>query len=242
MAWTDRMKEARINAGLTQDKVAKAIGVAKSTYSSYEKGTYEPNMDMLSRIMELLNVDPNYLFQDEDRHYKDTRATNDEMENIIKKYRALDKHGKELVDLILNKEWERCSVAIIEEQPTVSMIVYVNPAAAGVPLYAEDDFERIEFPEKDVPNGADFGVRISGDSMSPTIKDRSIVWVRRTPEVCNGQVGVFMVNSTAVCKRYSKSEDKIVLLSDNPKYPCLEINEGDRFGVVGKVIGMTEEE
>lgn len=51
-----------------------------------------------------------------------------------------------------------------------------------------------------------------------------------------------MVNSTAVCKRYSKSEDKIVLLSDNPKYPCLEINEGDRFGVVGKVIGMTEEQ
>ena len=133
-------------------------------------------------------------------------------------------------------------MAIIEEQPTVSMIVYVNPAAAGVPLYAEDDFERIEFPEKDVPNGADFGVRISGDSMSPTIKDRSIVWVRRTPEVCNGQVGVFMVNSTAVCKRYSKSEDKIVLLSDNPKHPCLEINEGDRFGVVGKVIGMTEEQ
>lgn len=79
-------------------------------------------------------------------------------------------------------------MAIIEEQPTVSMIVYVNPAAAGVPLYAEDDFERIEFPEKDVPNGADFGVRISGDSMSPTIKDRSIVWVRRTPEVCNGQI------------------------------------------------------
>ena len=76
------MKQCKIQARLTQDKVAEAIGVAKSTYSSYEKGTYEPNMDMLSRIMDLFKIDPNYLFQDEDRYYKDTRATNDEMENI----------------------------------------------------------------------------------------------------------------------------------------------------------------
>ena len=72
------------------------------------------------------------------------------------------------------------------------MLVYSFPAAAGVALSAEDDYERILFPVSAVPPGADFGVRIRGDSMQPTIQDGTIVFVRKQPELQNGQIGIFM--------------------------------------------------
>jgi len=108
MALTDRMKEARKKQGFTQEQVATKIGVAKSTYTGYEKGYSEPNMIILSKIMDVLSVDANYLFQDEAKAMRDVRATPQEMENLVKKYRLLDPYGKEAVDGVLDVESRRC--------------------------------------------------------------------------------------------------------------------------------------
>lgn len=77
MALIDRMKEARLKKGFTQLQVAEYIGVAKSTYTGYEKGNSEPSMLILQRIMECLGVDANYLLQDEMKSVYDNRATLD---------------------------------------------------------------------------------------------------------------------------------------------------------------------
>lgn len=245
MSLHDRIKEARNLRNITQTELGNIIGVAKTTIAGYEKNR-EPTAAQLGAIADALDVDVEFLLQDEIKLRHDTKATHEEMENLVKKYRALDKHGKELVDLILSKELERRftehKAVRIDNTESIEKIVYVNPAAAGVPLYAEDDFERIEFPANKVPKGTDFGVRISGDSMEPSIPDRAIVWVRKTPEIYDGQVGVFMIDNMAVCKRYHKEGEKIVLQSDNPAYEPIEITNFERFGIVGKVIGMTEEE
>lgn len=65
MAFKDRIKEARLNKKMTQEQLAQKIGVAKSTVTGYEKGNSEPNMLTVSKMMEALNVDANYLWQDE---------------------------------------------------------------------------------------------------------------------------------------------------------------------------------
>ena len=65
MAYIDRMKEARKRKGLTQEQLATMIGVAKPTYNGYEKGNSEPNMLTLTKIMNVLEVDADFLFQDE---------------------------------------------------------------------------------------------------------------------------------------------------------------------------------
>ena len=51
MAFKDRLKEARLTKGLTQEQIAEKIGVAKSTFTGYEKGNSEPNMLTVSKIM-----------------------------------------------------------------------------------------------------------------------------------------------------------------------------------------------
>ena len=86
MALIDRMKEARVRKGLTQEKLAKEIGVAKSTYTGYEKGNSEPNMMILSRIMNVLEVDANFLFRDETKELYKNKASPEEFENLVKKY------------------------------------------------------------------------------------------------------------------------------------------------------------
>ena len=64
MALEDRIKEARKNNGLTQQQAAGLIGVAKSTWAGYESGNSTPDIDKIVKIMDVLNVDANYLWQD----------------------------------------------------------------------------------------------------------------------------------------------------------------------------------
>lgn len=119
----------------------------------------------------------------------------------------------------------------------LDMMVYTNPSAAGIPLYAENDYEHIEFPASEVPRGADFGVRISGDSMEPTIPDGTIVWVHKVPELQEGQIGIFMLDDGAVCKRFYNTDNGIELRSDNIKYDTIRVSEFERLGIVGRVLG-----
>lgn len=65
MAFCDRLKESRTKAGLTQEQLSEQLGIAKSTLSGYESGNREPTVATIARILEILNIDANYLYQDE---------------------------------------------------------------------------------------------------------------------------------------------------------------------------------
>lgn len=105
MTFSDRLKEARLAKGYTQEQIAEKIGVAKSTYTGYEKGNREPNVNTIGKLMSELHVDANFLWQDGTTF--PFELSYDEMENLVKKYRELDDHGKEMVDFTLSKEYER---------------------------------------------------------------------------------------------------------------------------------------
>ena len=45
--FNENLKEIRLKKGFSQKKVAENIGVAKSTYSLYESGNREPNVETL---------------------------------------------------------------------------------------------------------------------------------------------------------------------------------------------------
>lgn len=113
MAFKDRLKEARLSRGLTQEQIAKQIGVAKSTFTGYEKGNSEPSILTISKIMNVLKVDANFLWQDETNSLTELVVSLDE-KALLRKYRALDDHGREMVDFTLDKEYER-SKALAEQ-------------------------------------------------------------------------------------------------------------------------------
>ena len=56
------IKERRSNLGLTQEEVAKRLGISQVAYGRYELGTREPNLDLIFRIAEVLEFKPGEFF------------------------------------------------------------------------------------------------------------------------------------------------------------------------------------
>ena len=48
--------------GLTQEEVAKRLGISQVAYGRYELGAREPNLDLIFRIADVLNFKPGEFF------------------------------------------------------------------------------------------------------------------------------------------------------------------------------------
>ena len=147
MSINDRIKEARKNKGITQEQLGELIGVAKTTITGYEKNR-EPAK--VGEIADALDVDVNFLFQDEVKKLHENRATPLEMEHLVKKYRDLDDHGKKMVDFTLKEEYERSIAEKKNSNNVVPMTVRessdyeVNAAHADDYMGAPDELKQLE--------------------------------------------------------------------------------------------------
>ena len=87
--FNENLKEARLKSGLSQKELSENIGVAKSTYSLYESGKREPNVDTIKKIASLLNVSADKLLGIEEEkpltiaaHFDGDEYTEDELDEI----------------------------------------------------------------------------------------------------------------------------------------------------------------
>lgn len=107
MSFGTRLRDKRKELGITQPQLAEILGVSQSAIGSWETDTNSPRATLLYDLFDILHCDANYLFQDETRELYKDKATPEEFENIIKKYRSLDDYGKETVSYILDREINR---------------------------------------------------------------------------------------------------------------------------------------
>jgi transcriptional regulator with XRE-family HTH domain len=108
MSFGERLKEARLLKGYTQKQLGEKLNIAGTTITGYEKDNSEPSMLVISKIMNVLDIDANFLFQDVTQdHIFENSSTPEEFENIIKKYRNLDDEGRKLVNHVLAVEVKR---------------------------------------------------------------------------------------------------------------------------------------
>ena len=111
------------------------------------------------------------------------------------------------------------------------------PASAGTGNFLDgDNFTEIEVGEE-VPDNADFGIRISGDSMEPRFVNGQIVWVQKQDTLNSGEIGIFFLDGNAYCKKLQDDEKGLYLISLNSKYEPISITENQTFKIFGKVIG-----
>ena len=134
MSVGSRIKELRENKNMTRNELANSIGVTVGAVSNYENEVSSPKEPILFKIMETLKCDANYLFQDAIQMPSMKNSVSIDEFNIIEKYRALDTHGKEMVDFTLSKEWER-SIELSEQATTgkkniIEMQPHLLPNAA----------------------------------------------------------------------------------------------------------------
>jgi len=55
------LKNARENIGKTQQQIADEAEVSRAYYADVERGRYTPSLRLLSRLGNLLNIDLNFL-------------------------------------------------------------------------------------------------------------------------------------------------------------------------------------
>ncbi|MCL2350595.1 MAG: helix-turn-helix domain-containing protein [Defluviitaleaceae bacterium] len=92
-----RIKQARTKKGLTQASLAQLIGTTKGAIGNYENGTSHPKEPILLKLIEALEVDANFLFQDL------VRAHDDELEKLAQRYN-LSKDAKSFVKAFVELE------------------------------------------------------------------------------------------------------------------------------------------
>ncbi|MBO4914407.1 MAG: LexA family transcriptional regulator [Oscillospiraceae bacterium] len=249
MTMGERIKSIREGLKMTQDELGELCGTTKQTIFKYETGivTNIP-LDRLELLAEHLGVTPGYL----------TGWGGGELpegiEALAEPFGRLDDEGQSKVvayasDLVSSGRYARHEPARIvlsfpkakhRSDGFVEFKVYEQPAAAGLGNYIDTpDFTLEQYPAVITPDGAEFGVRISGDSMEPEIPNGCTVFVRPTPAVEPGEIGIFVLDGQAYCKKLiaDRRAKKAKLRSLNPKYPDIVVDDETKMRTLGRVLG-----
>lgn len=238
-----RIAEGRAREGLSLAEFSRALArrgvdVGISAINKWEKGGSAPNAYQLLAISEVLGVGSV-------ADYFMSSSRNELNEEGLKKlsdYRA---------DLVASGRYRprRAVPAPIEyiDMPVSSLTV-----SAGTGAFLDSDsFETVSFPADTVPEGAQFGVRVSGDSMEPVYHDGQIVWVRRCERLAVGEVGIFVYDGEGYLKVYGEQEPantedftdsygdvrpQPVMISYNKAYEPRAVSAHTDFCIVGRVL------
>lgn len=240
MSFGKRLRERRRELGMSQGELALRLGVTAAAVSNYESGQNAVREEVLLKMFQVLDVDPNYLYQDS-LTGKSFNCSVEE-KSLVMKYRALSTVGRQALHSVADAmgAYQADMEALAPPAEIRQIPLYSCPAAAGyaAPVFGED-FEYIDVTGE-VPHGADLAVRIQGDSMEPVIVDGSVVYVNRDP-LQNGDVGIFCVDGEMLCKQFVRDAlGMVYLFSLNRKRSDADVvlppSSGRSMVCIGRVL------
>ena len=252
----ERLHTLRKEKNITKRELVSMLPLNYSTYANYESGFREPNSEVLQLLANHYGVSIDYLLGVSDNRKKadEIALLNDNEHEHVIRYRQLDNHGREMVDFVLQKEFERVNFVNSKQvlqsreelEQWVALPVYQQKASAGLGSYLGDDsdadFELMKFVPSSVSKKADFCVIIKGDSMEPKICDEDVVFVKAVPKVDPDNIGIFVYEGESYCKRLriDNKKEAIYLDSLNRSFAPKKITQPENLRTVGLVIGIAE--
>ena len=233
MNWLDNVKKLKKEKGLTNESLSERSGISLGTLNKLLSGaTDDAKLSTLLALRRALGVSMDEMLG------LGTMPMLDK--ELGQKYAELDRTGRETVDFIINKEYDRVkrereAKPYSLENPQVRRIKLFNTAAsAGTGTYLSDsDSSEISVYSNPITDAADFAVRVSGDSMMAKYHDGDILLAEQTTRVDEGEFGIFSLNGEAFFKKFGGDR----LISLNPEYADIPIRAYDDIRCFGKVIG-----
>jgi phage repressor protein C with HTH and peptisase S24 domain len=223
---TKYRKKKRLSQGDLAELLSKAgTQATNKSISHWELGRAEPTSSTLLAICHALDITDLY------GEYFGANPGNPLAElNDEGKSKALEYIGL----LIESGRYTLPKAAVIPFTRTIKL--FNIPASAGTGSFLDsEDYTEIEVGEE-VPAAADFGIRISGDSMEPQFINGQIVWVQQQETLMNGEIGIFFLNGDAYCKKLQDDKEGLFLISLNKKYAPIPILKEASFKIFGKVV------
>lgn len=135
---------------------------------------------------------------------------------------------------------------LIIDKPQGLKIPVLGTVAAGIPISAvEDILDYEEVPQSWENQGEFFALKIKGDSMEPRMESGDVVIVKQQPDANSGDTVIVLVNGDdATCKKLQKTDNGIMLVSTNPKYPPMFYSTEDiqtkPVVILGKVVELRQ--
>jgi repressor LexA len=107
---------------------------------------------------------------------------------------------------------------------------------AGLPVEAMENVEDHLVLDRALAKGADFVLRVKGDSMVPEIVEGDLLLVRQAATARSGESVVAHVGGgDATVKRLKKANGQVWLEAANPKYSPIKARD---LKVIGRVVGL----
>ena len=237
-----KIKEYRLQRGLTQKELAVLVDMGDTTIANYEKGFRTPKKNTLFKISSALSVTIDDLFPP--IHKADTPTASPDLltQQITDKVVQLTPDNKKIVlrtseELLESQNEEKTKINEVSEVIQLySYDYYDHPASAGTGQYLNDvRVERIELP---VDIDADFVIPIKGDSMEPDYHDGDLVFIQTSVDLNNGVIGVFNYNGDAYIKQLVIDKEQAYLHSLNPAYKDMPITPETDFRIIGEVVDL----
>mgnify|MGYP003004736719 CR=1 FL=1 len=131
-----------------------------------------------------------------------------------------------------------------DSSPSSAVVLVYGTIPAGIPIECiEEIIDTEEIPASMLKGGKQyFGLRIKGNSMSPTYLDGDTLILEKVEDCENGQDAVVMINGNdGTFKRVFKNENGIILQPLNPEYQPLVFSNEQILNLPVKIIGVARE-
>jgi transcriptional regulator with XRE-family HTH domain len=245
----EKLKEFRRSSGKSQQDFAVSLGISQKTWSNYENGQTQPPMKVLFALAEkgyiIEGLTSNFMDEwPEEKRLEFNRRMdiakegvfppNMSLDDVAKIIQAVDDHprlnGKSSLKIYRPSDLPEGSFVVPQMDQRLS-------AGPGASLPETDEAKAlIPVPGYLARYGENIAaLTVDGDSMEPTLRRGDMV-------VCDScgwsGEGIYAVRmgGAGFVKRLTKSPGKVVIISDNPKYPVREESENSEdFQVIGRV-------
>lgn len=201
---------------------------SRSAMGAWKKGNI--NAELLPKIADDYGCSLDDLLRDDLNSNNRTRALDTDEQELLSNYRKSSRMDKARIQ-------ERAMVcaenaAESNEEPHITTIkLFDSTVSAGTGIYVDyTGYENIETQED--TEGADYAVKVSGNSMEPRFCDGDIVLVEIAQTVEVGEIGIFNLNGQA----FIKERGEKALISLNKDYDPIVVKPGDSIACQGRVI------
>jgi len=259
MDYITRIKQIKSERRITNDELSEMTGIPLGTLSKILAGISDsPKLSNIVAICAALGCTLDYIVSGTPENNNNYTLSDGEIK-LIENFRALDTHGRELVTLVLDKECDRIrseqysagerrakvlpSPEIKRTRATGSMPyglgrreipLFDMPVSAGTGVFLDDTrADQINIPDNSKTKGADFAVRISGQSMEPKYHDGDVLLVQDCDSVENGELGIFVLDGSGYFKIFGGDR----LISLNPEFDDIPLRDFGDVSCCGRVVG-----
>lgn len=210
------LKYLREKKKLAQDKIAKMLGVSRSTYANYENEQSEPPASQLLKLARYYEVSTDDLLT------KDIGA-------------PLFRSNPNKPDSILSESIRILPIAV-SENPKTNIELVPAKAIAGYIAGMKDSSYFEELPRfylPKLPEGTYRAFEIEGDSMPPIQPGYIVVgkFVEHARELRSGRRYIVVIRSEGIAFKRVVSEldvnQRLILASDNPEYMPYSVSVQD---------------